>query len=55
LRKNGGASVLVGNNISRIREEYKKNLKLNRTPDRPKLWDGKTAKRILEAILKSNK
>jgi UDP-N-acetylglucosamine 2-epimerase (non-hydrolysing) len=55
LRKNGGASVLVGNNISRIREEYKKTIKLNRTPDRPKLWDGKTAKRILEVILKSNK
>ena len=55
LRKNGGASVLVGNNISRIREEYKYTLKLNRTPDRPKLWDGKTAVRILEAILKANK
>lgn len=55
LRKNGGASVLVGNNISRIREEYKYTLKLNRTPDRPKLWDGKTALRVLEAILKATK
>jgi len=55
LRKNGGASVLVGNNILRIREEYKNTIKLNRSPDRPKLWDGKTAERSLEAILKANK
>jgi len=55
LRKNGGASVLVGNNISRIREEFKNTLELNRTPDRPKLWDGNTAERVLEAILKFNK
>lgn len=55
LRENGGASVLVGNNISRIREEYKYTLNLNRAPDRPKLWDGKTAMRVLDAILKATK
>jgi len=51
LREHGGASVLVGNNIERIREEYQNTLKLNRQPERPELWDGNTAKRCLEAIL----
>ncbi len=52
LREHGGASVLVGNNVKRIREEYQNTLKLNRTPERPELWDGKTAGRCLEAIIR---
>ena len=51
LRENGGASVLVGNNVDRIRKEYHKTLSLDRKPDRPELWDGKTASRCLEAIV----
>ena len=51
LKEHGGASVLVGNNVDRIREEYQKTLKLKRRPTRPKLWDGKTAGRCLQAIL----
>jgi len=51
LRENGGASVLVGNNVERIRKEYIHMLKLNRTPQRPELWDGKTAGRCVEAIV----
>ena len=54
LREFGGASVLVGNNINRIREEYNNTLKLNRTPDRPELWDGNTAVRCLNAIITNN-
>ncbi len=46
-----GASVLVGNNIEIIRQEYHDTLRLNRKPERPELWDGKTAGRCLEAIL----
>jgi UDP-N-acetylglucosamine 2-epimerase (non-hydrolysing) len=51
LEENGGASILVGNNISRIREEYQNTLQKDRKPVRPELWDGATAKRCLEAIL----
>jgi len=52
LREHGGASVLVGNNIDRIRKEYKASLQLKHKPLRPELWDGHTAERCLEAILK---
>ena len=51
LREHGGASVLVGNNINRIREEYQNALTEERKPIRPRLWDGKTAERCLKAIL----
>jgi UDP-N-acetylglucosamine 2-epimerase (non-hydrolysing) len=51
LREHGGASVLVGNNVERIRKEYQNTLKLYRTPQRPALWDGKTAMRCVEAIV----
>ncbi|MFA6128907.1 MAG: UDP-N-acetylglucosamine 2-epimerase (non-hydrolyzing) [Bacteroidales bacterium] len=51
LRENGGASVLVGNNINRIRNEFYNTLSFPRNPMRPELWDGKTAERCLDAIL----
>ncbi|MFO8068457.1 MAG: UDP-N-acetylglucosamine 2-epimerase [Alkalibacterium sp.] len=51
LRQHGGASVIVGNNTDLIRREYQKTLLLDRNPHRPKLWDGKTAGRCLDAIL----
>lgn len=51
LLEHGGASVLVGNNIRMIREEYNKALKKNRAPVRPELWDGHTAERCLKEIL----
>ena len=51
LREHGGASVLVGNNVDRIRNEYRHTLLLARKPTRPELWDGKTAMRCVEAIV----
>ncbi len=51
LREYGGASVLVGNNVKRIRDEYHNTLKLDRTPLRPEYWDGETAIRCVDAIV----
>jgi UDP-N-acetylglucosamine 2-epimerase (non-hydrolysing) len=51
LKEHGGASVLVGNEIRIIRAAYRQTLKEERSPMRPRLWDGKTAERCLEAIL----
>lgn len=51
LAKNGGASVLVGNDVKKIRAAYRKALKETRKSMRPKLWDGKTAERIAKILV----
>jgi UDP-N-acetylglucosamine 2-epimerase (non-hydrolysing) len=51
LREHGGASVLVGNNVSKIKKEYFHTSQLERSPEKPELWDGNTAERCLKAIL----
>ena len=51
LQKHGGASVLVGNNIKRIRAEFNREMKAKRHPMRPEKWDGKTAERIAKILV----
>jgi UDP-N-acetylglucosamine 2-epimerase (non-hydrolysing) len=51
LQENGGASILVGNNIERIRSEFYKMISQSKEPSRPLFWDGNTAQRCLQAIL----
>lgn len=52
LMENGGASILVGNAAEKIREAYKSQIDAARRPMRPELWDGHTAERIAECIVK---
>ena len=54
LREHGGVSVLTGNNIERIREEFLHALDVERKPVRPELWDGHTAERIVERLVEEN-
>jgi UDP-N-acetylglucosamine 2-epimerase (non-hydrolysing) len=52
LKEHGGASILVGNDIEKIKEGYRQILEKPISPHSPPLWDGKTAERILDILLK---
>jgi UDP-N-acetylglucosamine 2-epimerase (non-hydrolysing) len=51
LRENGGLSVLVGNDIKLISDEFTKTVGQERKAFVPPLWDGQTADRCLKSIL----
>jgi UDP-N-acetylglucosamine 2-epimerase (non-hydrolysing) len=51
LRSNGGASVLVGEDIEKLRLEYNAHRNATTQSSIPELWDGNTSNRCLEAIL----
>jgi UDP-N-acetylglucosamine 2-epimerase (non-hydrolysing) len=51
LKEHGGASVLVGNAVEKIREAYRQTLNEEGRPKRPELWDGRTAERCLTRII----
>lgn len=51
LWEHGGASILVGNAVDRMRRTYQELSQSTRKPKRPELWDGRTAQRCLDALL----
>tara|TARA_Y100001970_G_scaffold80605_1_gene102344 strand:+ start:3881 stop:5035 length:1155 start_codon:yes stop_codon:yes gene_type:complete len=51
LKEHGGVSLLVGNDVHKIRDSYKKIINIDFKPTHPKYWDGKTAFRCLECII----
>lgn len=52
LMENGGASILVGNAVEKIRDAYRAQVDAPRHPMRPELWDGHTAERIAECLVR---
>ena len=52
LREHGGTCWLVGGDMDRIVAAYGEALRTSRSPHRPELWDGHTAERCVEAMLK---
>lgn len=52
LQENGGASILVGNAVDKIRAAFNSQINAERHAMRPELWDGHTAERIAEILVK---
>jgi len=54
LLQHGGTSVLVGNDIALARAEVNNALSKGKHPYRPPLWDGNTAGRCLDTLIKAH-
>lgn len=54
LMENGGASILVGNAVSKMRDAYRSQINAERHAMRPELWDGHTAERIAQELVSQN-
>lgn len=51
LMENGGASILVGNAVEKMRDAYRSQVDAPRHAMRPELWDGHTAERIAKILV----
>ena len=51
LMENGGASILVGNAVEKMRDAYRAQIDAPRRAMRPELWDGHTAERIAKILV----
>lgn len=52
LMENGGASILVGNAVEKIRDAYRSQIDAPRHAMRPELWDGHAAERIADELVR---
>ena len=55
LMENGGASILVGNAVDRMRAAYRSQIDAERHAMRPELWDGHTAERIAAVLAQESR
>ena len=53
LMEHGGASVLVGNAVEKMREAYRAQVSAPRRAMRPELWDGHAAERIAKELVEA--
>lgn len=51
LIENGGASILVGNAVAKMRDAYRSQIDVEHHTMRPELWDGHTAERIVKELV----
>ena len=51
LMENGGASILVGNEVAKMRAAYRSQIDAPRRAMRPELWDGHAAERIAKELV----